>query len=431
MRLSILAASVAFASLVISCSDVTKVTATDIVTPDNLANPAGAETRRLGALGTFFSVYGSTFVGHNVVWATGLIADEFFAGSPVSTASDDDFRNWTEPSNFGPYVPLQRARINALEAAKSLQRYAPTPRSKTAHMFALAGFTEVFLGESVCSGIPLGAISEDGPVFGTPLTTAQLFDRAVETFDTALVYATDSARILNLARIGKGRALLNNARYVEAAAAVSAVPTNYLYNAEYSTSIATQLNAIYNYTVFGQRLLSVSDREGTNGLDFRSANDPRVPTSFVGKAADGTSDTYSFDKMTSLASPIAVATGIEARLIETEAQLQADDPQAALNALNNLRATAITPALPPLALQPDAASQVDQLFRERAFWMFGTAHRHGDLRRLIRQYGREPESVFPTGQARPGIAYGTQIVFVPDATSVNNPAYKSCAHLGA
>jgi hypothetical protein len=126
-----------------------------------------------------------------------------------------------------------------------------------------------------------------------------------------------------------------------------------------------------------------------------------------------------------------LASGIEARLIEAEAQLNGGSPGDALNTLNQLRATAITPAMPPLTLQPDFDSQVDQLFRERAFWMFATGHRQGDLRRLIRQYGRQPESVYPTGQSRPGVFYGPQVVFVPDATAINNPAYTACANLGA
>ena len=40
-----------------------------------------------------------------------------------------------------------------------------------------------------------------------------------------------------------------------------------------------------------------------------------------------------------------------------------------------------------------AASRVDMLFRERAFWMYFTAHRLGDMRRLVRQYSPRLETV--------------------------------------
>lgn len=45
----------------------------------------------------------------------------------------------------------------------------------------------------------------------------------------------------------------------------------------------------------------------------------------------------------------------------------------------------------------DAYGRENLTFCERAFWMFGTGHRLGDLRRLIRQYGRTAETIFPTG----------------------------------
>jgi len=49
-------------------------------------------------------------------------------------------------------------------------------------------------------------------------------------------------------------------------------------------------------------------------------------------------------------------------------------------------------------------------FNERGFWMFGTAHRLGDMRREIRQIGRPFNAVYPTGQyilpGQPGGVYG-------------------------
>ena len=297
-------------------------------------------------------------------------------------------------------------------------------------MYAVAGYAETMLAETVCSGIPLGRLNNGGTEFGTPMTTSEVLARAAEHFDSALTYAADSARILNFARVGKGRALLNDGKYAEAAAAVASVPTSYVYNAEYSASVAGQGNQLYN-TMTAIKLLGVSNREGVNGLEFRSSNDPRVAWSALGKAADNATDLFVLTKMSSLASPIVLASGIEARLIEAEAQLKAGSASTALATLNQLRATAITPGLSALLLEPDATSQVSQLFRERAFWLFATGHRHGDLRRLIRQYGRSSEEVFPTGEPRLGYVYGSQVAFTPDVTATNNPAYKACGSLGA
>lgn len=48
---------------------------------------------------------------------------------------------------------------------------------------------------------------------------------------------------------------------------------------------------------------------------------------------------------------------------------------------------------------------------QRAFWLFSTGHRHGDLRRLIRQYGRAQDQVFRTGSNHRGATYGTDVAF--------------------
>jgi hypothetical protein len=60
-------------------------------------------------------------------------------------------------------------------------------------------------------------------------------------------------------------------------------------------------------------------------------------------------------------------------------------------------------ALPALTDPGSADARVNLLFQERAFWMYLTGHRLGDLRRLVRQYGRGAETVFPTGNY-PGAA---------------------------
>jgi hypothetical protein len=355
------------------------------------------------------------------VTASGAIADEFFSVATTALLADADQRTVADPNPTYPHVALQQARMNLLQAIVALQQYAPAPRARIGELFALVGYVELFLAENMCSGIPLGALSGGRPVYGQPLTTVQMGGRAVADFDSALVYSVDSTRILSMARVGRGRALLNLGRFDDAAAAVGGVPGGYAYATDNSATV--QPNNVFD-AVNNLLLLTVANREGTNGLDFRTANDPRVPTQLVGKARDGVTDVYAFSRYTSFASAIVLASGTEARLIEAEAKLRAGDAAGALDGVNALRSA--TPGLAPLPLEATAAGRVDQLFRERAFWLFATGHRHGDLRRLVRQYGRGRETVFPTGPYKSGSVYGTDVTFAPDGGELNNPNYLRC-----
>ena len=71
----------------------------------------------------------------------------------------------------------------------------------------------------------------------------------------------------------------------------------------------------------------------------------------------------------------------------------------------------------------------DLLFRERALTLFLTGHRVGDLRRLIYQYTRNAETVFPTGpyqEGNPdkqGTNYGTDVNLPIPQEEQNNPQF--------
>jgi hypothetical protein len=71
-------------------------------------------------------------------------------------------------------------------------------------------------------------------------------------------------------------------------------------------------------------------------------------------------------------------------------------------------------------------ARTNLLFRERAFWLWGTAHRLGDLRRLIRQYSRAQNTVFPTGEYHKGGEYGTDVNFPVSSDERNNPKFTGC-----
>jgi hypothetical protein len=142
-------------------------------------------------------------------------------------------------------------------------------------------------------------------------------------------------------------------------------------------------------------------------------------------------------KYTSRSANVTAASGIEARLIEAEAQLQAGDATGSLATLNTLRLAPGNPGsggvsgLAPLADAGTPDARVNQLFKERAYWLWLTAHRLGDLRRLVRQYQRPSESVFPTGAYVKGGLYGADVNFPVPFDEQNNPKFTGCLDRGA
>jgi len=75
---------------------------------------------------------------------------------------------------------------------------------------------------------------------------------------------------------------------------------------------------------------------------------------------------------------------------------------------------------------------VDLLFRERAFWLFLTGHRQGDLRRLIRQYGRSQSDVYPIGlYLNTAFSFGSDVTMPIPGSEFANPLYTGCISRGA
>ena len=169
----------------------------------------------------------------------------------------------------------------------------------------------------------------------------------------------------------------------------------------------------------------MGDVEGTNGLNFRTAADPRIPSILVGNSFDNTlQGIFAPTLWDERTDPVIIASGIEARLIEAEAALRTGDVTNFLAKLNVARASRT--GLPALTDPGTTVAREDLLFRERAFWMFSTGHRLGDLRRLVRQYGRAENTVFPTGVWFKGGPYGSDVNFPIPFSETNNPNFVQC-----
>jgi len=462
MRATTIARSVAAALLLLaaasSCSadKILEVDVPDIIAPGAVTTPAGAEALRVGAFrqlnvatGGVETVEASSAFFDSMWLLSGLLADEFRSGDTFIERDETDRRAISESNALveGGYRALQRARVDAALAELALAKYDPdAPVWKRAQMLFTQGYVETLLAEYFCSGVPIGDVDLSGPTRSSPsLTTEQALERAVAHFDAALALladddAAESDVARNAAAVGKGRALLGLARYADAAAAVADVPTEFAFGLE--TSATPINNAVWEFNL-NERRYTVGDADGGNGLDFFSANDPRLPRCEGGDdvcTAAGAPDASVFDNSVAGVlpfyvqlvypakdAPFTLVNGVEARLIEAEAQLQAGGA-GFLGTLNDLRATV---GLGALADPGSAAARADLLFRERAFWLFATGHRLGDLRRLVRQYGRSADSVFPVGAFIKGGEYGDDVNFPISQAERNNPQFQGCLNRDA
>jgi hypothetical protein len=266
--------------------------------------------------------------------------------------------------------------------------------------------------------VPISRVVDNQIVYGVPLTTAQLLDTALARFRTALAHPSivPGDEIHSLASVGLARALVNRDSVAEAALAVATVPPEFVYATEHATTPAALHNGVFE--AFNNGEFGVFDQEGTNGLNYVSAEDLRV-TGDSGLGADNNTESWFPSKYPSFEASIPTADYLEAQLIIAESELQTSSFAPMTQRLNDLRAAV---GLGSLATPGDFVSATDLLFTERAFWLFATGHRLGDMRRLIRQYGRDPETVFPTGDYyKGGLTYGTDVNLPLPRREANNP----------
>ena len=542
-RVTSVIASTLLAGALVGCSDLSGLAGkqqlpTGVPDPASLHNRSGAVAAYQGVLAMFSSGTASTFLSGTAstsanggtytssqagtfvhyVLVSGLLTDELesgaLGGSPVDyNGSDDNLlidtrhlaENIAHRQTDDAYSELQGMRNSAGLAIAALSAYdsidSPALRG---HLYALAGYSELFLADLYCSGVPLSTLDPRGDfTYRAGSKTLEIYQAAIAQFDTAITLSGDSVRILNLARIGKGRAYLALGQYDAAAAAVSAVPTEF----SYQLGVNWRPDITLSGGFFGKYGAisgggTVADNQGRNGFPYQSSLDPRTKSVRWGNNDYGTPQyvpvAYGGALLAtgSPITPITVANGIEARLIEAEAALKAGNPQW-LTRLNTLRTGAlvtqpadtivdtlgitgcgpdqdhwctadgvtngyfvvppgytlapalgftiqpvgtalantcyqysyytpctsadgstdvlvyIRPAgttatagtggiagLPPLAdpgASPGDTARVRVVFRERAFWLYLTGNRQGDLRRLIRSYQQLPNNVYPAG----------------------------------
>jgi len=437
----------------------------DVIDPSSVQSAAGATAVRNGALSRLRT---ATADGESTWLFGGLLVDEW-ATSSTFVQNDETDQRQTKLDNGTVQTELRalyRVRTASNQAIALLNQYKPQPAADVAEMYFARGFAELQLASDFCNGIPLTDGAGDEIKYGEPLTVAQVFAVASASFDSAMSIAsgTDNASVTinRAARIGKARALLGQglSNAAAAAALVNGIPTSFRYDV--TASLTGGSNTLWNQPFSSNRYTLSDSVQGNarnilvkNAIPFFSAKDPRVPSNYkiasngkdTVKAQDG--GTFVIEvQIWGQTSAVALTAGLDARLIEAEAALKAGDAAGMMSILNALRAAPqlitspspnstgthpglTTPVMPALTDPGTQKGRENLLFREKAFWQFGRGFRLGDLRRLIRDYGRAADGSdaggYPIGQHYKGGNFSVDLQLpVTTDEQVGNTNFTGC-----
>jgi hypothetical protein len=445
-------------SVLLGCKDLTgsQSLPAGVNDPSFYNTPAGALGMRTAAL------YNLEKILPGYITDAGLITDELTSssiGASLGTLLQSglppggsyDERILPEQSSGDvadqDYGNLQGVRANIEQALGALAAYdtsvadTGTVKVRRGELYALLGYDEILLADLFCSGVPLSTFDFGKDFTYQPSSTRdQVYEDAIVQEDSALALAGSSSngtQVRNVALVLQGRAWLDLGQYAKASQVVSAVPDQFQY--QLAITGGKTVDQAGDSVPAGVISGTVANREGLNGLPFALGGDPRTAVINQELSSTGATVYYPARYNQGVFNPFTVADWIEARLIQAEAALQARDTTTWLALLNQLRATAtvVGQSAAPLNQLSDPGSssgdsaRVALTFQERAYWLFLTGHRQGDLRRLLRQYKtiyKSQDQVYPTGPyTAPGTGvYGGDVTAAISNAEFTNPKYHGC-----
>ena len=257
-----------------------RVTDPDIINPGDVQSAAGANAVRLGALARFNS---ATSGGESLFLLGGLFADEWNNGDSFIARQEIDQRVITIQNNFltDANRALHRARLSASRRSSCSRSSTRTgPAAELAEMYFVQAYVENIIAEHYCNGIIFSTSSTARRSTASRSRWPQTLERALAHADSglALITGTTAAdvRVRNALRVIKGRILAEP----EPARRCGDCRERRADELRVSERCTAHDDADAQPDVDVQQLArrySVSTGEGTNGLNFATANDPRVP----------------------------------------------------------------------------------------------------------------------------------------------------------
>lgn len=332
------------------------------------------------------------------------------------------------------YGLLQRARGTADALIPKMKDALGDKASNNVHLataLAYSGYIYILMADHLCSA-PIEAM-------GKPVTPDAMYTAAASRFNEAIQIATaaGASEIVNLAKVGLGRAQLNLGKNTEAIAALTSVPTAFETWLKYTASASLSDWQIYNFYAWW-----AGAKAGELDLAYQSGfatQDKRIPfVTTLASMSDGRRQGYrplqtaSFSGWSATATTVPqfdeiaavrFSSGLEAQYMIAEASLAGGTggmSTAQIVAFINQRRTvggqtAYSGAQTTSALQTELFDQ-----RKRDFYLAG--YRVGDLRRYKARYGASFD-FWPKG-VMPGLTstYGSDECWPMDINELNgNP----------
>jgi hypothetical protein len=399
----------------VACNDMLRVDDPVNLTPDDLQGGATALTVN-GVRGAFQSMF-DYYVMH-----TAILTDEMILAGTFPYRAEMDARSITA-NNEGLlgdlYTPLSTARFMADTAVAILDAAAGGGGDEAERLEGVAlakyyaAYSRMLLAEAFCKSAING---------GQGLTSDERMADALTAFQDAgsAAQAVGDAELIAASKLGEARANLWLGQYPAAATAAASVPDDFSFKAYYSTASVAQKNKIVRltYAIDEARRFTVGDGSLVfTGHEKWAYFDEWESLGLLEKRPDLTSFNAAVPVVLQLKyptadTPIVMASGAEARLIEAEVKLRDSDPGGAAAIVNDLRSSHW--GLGAISFSGDLATDLPVMARERARELWLTGERLPTLRRYL----ADGVDLFPGGKQ------GTDTCFpVPQRELDTNPNF--------
>jgi starch-binding outer membrane protein, SusD/RagB family len=374
MQLTARRAAIVLTALTLAAckGDILEVEFPGQIPTETIDDPALAAVLVRSAIGDFECAYSNYMSGSSVH------SDEYETsnsnvplanwGERTITKDENDYAIGTCEGNFGMNLTVHTARLQAEDAVKKLDAWTdaqvPNRTSLLAQAKIYGAYSYLLLGEGFCE------VAFDGGAVQPP--SAALV--AAETRfgeGLALAQTAGNTDMLNLARVGMARTKMDLKKWSDAATFAALVPPTYSKLADRGQESARRWNKLWR--------LAEQTGAYTVATAYRAMNDPRVLVADAGRGAFNSEvRLWVTKKYVGLASPMRLASGVEANLIRAEALIQQDQIGPGMALLNARRAEVGLAALSATTKAEAIAALLDERRKELSF---EGGHRLNDLLR--------------------------------------------------